>query len=175
MVIDKTSRCGTEWVAQEPQWQIGTEGGRRRSGLPLLWGGGDPPVRKQGRGGSEGQVGGGGRVGGWVVAGVGKVGGPRGVVRATVWSELSAVGQLSAPLSSLRSASHTIYLAVKRPAALALPRPPSWITPPARLHPSLCILHLSGGCTGAPLALLSRLRILPALLFGDLKHLQLDT
>lgn len=57
----------------------------------------------------------------WVGVGAGGV----------VWSGLSAVGQLSAPLSSLRSVSHTIYLAVKRPAALRSPtRPPSRIHPP---------------------------------------------
>lgn len=88
------------------------------------------------------------------------------MVTATVWSELSAVGQLSAPLSCLRSVSHTIYLAVKRPAALALPRPPSRILPhqPATT-PSISILHLSGGGTGAPPTLLSRFCILPGLLF----------
>lgn len=84
--------------------------GRRSSGVEVI------PLSESREGVRGGQ---GGR--GW-----GRWGGGtwRGVVRATVWSELSAVGQLSAPLSSLRSASHTIYLAVKRPTALALPRPP---------------------------------------------------
>lgn len=57
--------------------------------------------------------GGGGRGGTW-----------RGEVRATVWSELSAVGQLSAPLSSPRSVSDTIYLAVKPQQPSRSPRSP---------------------------------------------------
>lgn len=80
-----------------------------------------------------------------------------GVVRATVWSELSAVGQLSARLSSLRSVPHTIYLAVKRPAALALPRPPSWTPPPPSFVFCISLVTVQ--------ALLLRLCILPGLLF----------
>lgn len=48
----------------------------------------------------------------------------RGEVRATVRSELSAVGQLSAPLSSPRSVSDTIYLAVKPQQPSRGPRSP---------------------------------------------------
>lgn len=115
MVIDKTSRRGTEWAEQERREPIRTEGGRQRSGPPLLWGGGDPPLSES-RGGE-------GEVSGW--AGAGVVGGTwRGEVRATVWSELSAVGQLSAPLSSPRSVSDTIYLAVKPQQPSRSPRSP---------------------------------------------------
>lgn len=70
MVIDKTSRRGTEWAGagarREP---IRTEGGRQRSGPPLLWGGGDPPPPLSESRGGEGEVSGwAGVVGGGDVA-----------------------------------------------------------------------------------------------------------
>lgn len=176
MVIDKTRCRGTKWVAQERQERIRMEGGRRRSGPLLLWGGGDPRQKA-----GEGARGGEGRVrwaGGWWQEWRrwGGEGTWHGVVRATVWSGLSAVGQLSAPLSSPRSASHTTYLAVKRPAALALPRPPSRL-PPRPLPPSppafvFCISLVTVQalrrlfCQGFASCQVSY--------FADIKHLQLD-
>lgn len=146
MVIDKTSQCGTEWAVRWQAWsraerretwrrgrtrereaehwtaapqidQPGPRQGPESGDDPLVESGGHTPEepsgeRKQG-GAWEWKGGGGGK--------------RHGEVRATAWSELSAVGQLSALLSSQGFMSHTIYLAVKSrqpshsPLSLVLP------------------------------------------------------
>lgn len=115
----------------------GRGAGRRSFGVEAI----PPPPPSESRGGE-------GEVSGW--AGAGAVGGGtwRGEVRATVWSELSAVGQLSAPLSSPRLCQiQSTWLSNRssRPAALA--RPSSTLVgpncPPPHIH------HPSGDCTDA--------------------------
>ncbi|KAK5899127.1 hypothetical protein CesoFtcFv8_008639 [Champsocephalus esox] len=66
-----------------------------------------------------------------------------GEVSATACSVLSAVGQLSALLSSLGFMSDTIYLAVKPPQPSHSPLPPSLlptIQPPPRQPPSIALV-----------------------------------
>lgn len=65
MVIDKTSRRGTEWAEQERREPIRTEGGRQRSraAAPLGWRLPPPTPLSESRGGE-------GEVSGWAGAGV---------------------------------------------------------------------------------------------------------
>lgn len=170
MVIDKTSQCGTEWAVRWQAWsgEVWRRGrrGRLNSGPLLLrwasWGQTEPRERRWSLGGKwqthpwgnrqesanrsrmKEKVEGGSK---WHCE-----------VSATAWSVLSAVGQLSALLSSLGFMSDSIYLAVKpqqpfhglSPSSSLSPsitNPPPPSLPPSFSHSSLSLsLHLSSGC-----------------------------
>lgn len=139
MVIDKTSRGGTEWArddslrsvgrrrlagAEPPDEDLekkGSSASRRPAEEPFGRGRGKGVGVKNEAGGYE-RWGGRGSAEGRRRGGYG--GKRHGKVRVTARSEPSAVGQLSAPLSSPGFVSDTIYLAVKARQASRAPVPP---------------------------------------------------
>lgn len=141
------------------------EGGRRRSGPLLLWGGGDPRQKA-----GEGARGGEGRVrwaGGWWQewrrwgGDVAWCGESNCVERAECSGPAVCSPFISALCVTYNLPGCQASRSPRSPSSTLTDPPP----PPASQPPSLCILHLSGDCAGAPPTLLSGLCILPGLLF----------
>jgi len=146
MVIDKTSQCGTEWAVRGEAssrgrrqaaalWPTAPQMGPESKMIPW-WKVVDTPPRSRQESVNSRRV--------RAKRGVGGVGGERhDGVSSTAWSVPSAVGQLSALLSSLGFMSDTIYLAVKPRQASHSPLSLShllYLTPPLSLSLSISLV-----------------------------------